>query len=301
MAIFQSIKQALSKTRSFFSQGTSHLLGRKVLDEETQEEISTLLLKADFGINTTEHLLDRLEQRLKQDGGEVIAALKAELLTMLTASAKPFHLKQNQGPQVVLFLGINGAGKTTSLGKLAHRLKQQRYRPVLAAGDTFRAAATQQLAGWAERTALPLVASQPGADSAAVIFDALQSALAKDYDVVLADTAGRLQNKAHLMDELKKLVRVLQKKEASAPHEVILVLDASIGQNALNQVRDFNAAIPLTGLILTKLDGTAKGGMLFALSEQFKLPIYFLGTGEATEDLIPFDPKAFVNGLFEGD
>ncbi len=299
MAFFKSIKTALSKTRSAFSQGLQFLGLKTVIDEDTLEELSNLLLRADFGIATTEVILDRLKKRVDQAHCEVKTALKSELQDILNASQKDFELTSPSQPRVILFVGVNGAGKTTSIGKLAYFLKQHHQTVLLAAGDTFRAAAVSQLQTWGERNQISVIAQPTGSDSASVIFDAIQSAQAKQIDVVLADTAGRLQNKGPLMDELRKVARVIKKIDAAAPHEVILVLDASIGQNAIQQLREFHAALNVTGLIITKLDGTAKAGIVFALAQEFKLPIYFIGTGEALEDLSRFDTLSFIDSLFE--
>ena len=299
MVFFKSIKSALSKTRSAFSQGLQFLGLKTVIDEETLEALSTLLLRADFGIQTTETILAKLKNRVDKEHCEVKAALKAELSDILQASQKDFETDSPHQPRVILFIGVTGAGKTTSIGKLAYFLKQHKKSVLLAAGDTFRAAAVSQLQTWAERNQINMISQPTGSDSASVIFDAIQSAQAKSIDIVLADTAGRLQNKGHLMDELRKVARVIKKIDTSAPHEVILVLDASIGQNAIQQLREFHAALNVTGLIVTKLDGTAKAGIVFALSQEFKLPIYFIGTGEALEDLARFDTLSFIDSLFE--
>ncbi len=270
-----------------------------MIDEDTLEALSTLLLHADFGIETTDAILAKLKARVSKEQCEIKAALKIELSEILNASQKAFEISSPHQPRVILFVGVNGAGKTTSIGKLAYFLKQHQKSVLLAAGDTFRAAAVSQLQVWAERNKINMIAQPMGSDSASVIFDAIQSAQAKQIDVVLADTAGRLQNKSHLMDELRKAARVIKKIDASAPHEVILVLDASIGQNAIQQLREFHAALNVTGLIITKLDGTAKAGIVFALSQEFKIPIYFIGTGEALEDLSRFDTLSFIDSLFE--
>ncbi len=299
MALFKSIKAVLLKTRTLFVQGFNTLRGKTEFDEETETALETLLLKADFGIETTETLLKRVGQRVQKEKMEVLTALKLELTALLQPHHQSFVIdKTRPGSKLILMVGVNGAGKTTTIGKLAAFLKAQHLKVLLAAGDTYRAAAIQQLAILAERNALPLIHQSQGSDSASVIFDALQSALSKKLDVVIADTAGRLQNKQHLMEELKKIGRVLKKLDDTAPHEVILVLDASIGQNALLQLKEFNEAIPVTGLIITKLDGTAKGGIVFAMAAQYNIPIYFLGTGETMADLQVFDPVAFVEGLF---
>ena len=299
MAFFKSIKTALSKTTQLFKSGLSVFLGKKTIDEDTLEALTTLLLKADLGVSTTEYLVAALQKRLAKEDLDIVSALKLELALLLQPAQKEFCLDVKAAPQIILFVGVNGAGKTTSIGKLAHHLKKEGHSVLLAAGDTFRAAASEQLTAWAHRNKLPIVAAQPGSDSASVLFDALHSARTKGIEVVLADTAGRLQNKQHLMEELKKVTRVLKKQDPNAPHEVLLVLDAGIGQNALQQVREFNAALPLTGLILTKLDGTAKAGVIFAIMQECKLPIYFIGTGEAIDQLTPFDATAFIEALFE--
>lgn len=297
LTMFGKLKNLLSKTRSACAQGWSKLLGKTIIDEATLEELETLLLKADVGVTTTELLLEKVKARAGEK--EVLAILKEELLALLTPCEHAFSLAPEAKPCVILLVGINGAGKTTTLAKLAHRFQNEHKKILLACGDTFRAAAIEQLITWAQRLKAPYLAQTQGADSASVIFDALQSAKSKQLDILLADTAGRLHTKSNLMDELKKIIRVLKKIDADAPHEVILVLDASTGQNALRQVKEFHQAVNLTGLILTKLDGTAKGGVVFALAEEFKLPIYFLGCGEAIDDLLPFSAQAFVDGLFE--
>lgn len=298
MAFFKSIKDVLSKTRALFRSSFDFLRGKTYLDKETEEELETLLLKADFGIETTEDILSRVNKRLDKEQTEVLPILKDELKSILSAHQKPFQLHKKDKPSLILMVGINGAGKTTTIGKLAHYLKSEHFSIILAAGDTFRAAAISQLAILAERNKLPLVSQNQGSDSASVIFDALQSASSKNIDVVIADTAGRLQNKQHLMEELKKIARVMKKLDTDAPHEVILVLDASIGQNALQQVKEFNDAVPITGLVISKLDGTAKGGIVFAISAKYQLPIYFLGTGESLDDFRTFNAEEFVEGLF---
>ncbi len=298
MALFKSIRDVLAKTRSVFVKSIDFLRGKTILDEETQEELETLLLKADCGVETTEIILERVQKRLDRNQTEIFPVLKDVLKGIVERQAKSFDIPKKDMPTLILMVGVNGAGKTTSIGKLAHLLKSQGKSVILAAGDTFRAAAINQLSTWAERNNVPLIAQDHGADSASVIFDALQSAYSKKTDVVIADTAGRLQNKQHLMEELKKIARVMKKLDSTAPHEVILVLDASIGQNALQQVKEFNEAVPLTGLIISKLDGTAKGGIVFAISEKYPLPIYFLGTGESLNDLQAFNAQEFVEGLF---
>lgn len=298
MAFFKSIRNALAKTRTLFTGSFDFLRGKKELDEATYEQLETLLLKADFGIDTTDLLLEQVAKRTHKEGIEVLPALKAELKAILEPVQKPCELTQQDKPTLILMIGVNGAGKTTSIGKLAQYFKQKKLSLLLAAGDTFRAAAINQLNVWGERNQVPVVSQSHGSDSASVIFDALQSATSKHVDLVIADTAGRLQNKQHLMEELRKIARVMKKLDERAPHEVILVLDASIGQNALQQVKEFNEIVPLTGIILTKLDGTAKGGIVFAITAKYKLPIYFLGTGEGIDDFRPFETEEFVEGLF---
>jgi fused signal recognition particle receptor len=296
--MFGKLKNILQKTRSSMQQGWARLIGKALVDAETLEELETLLLKADVGIATTEALLSAV-QKHAQRGQDILPILKTELLTLLTPCEQALSMPSAIKPYVILLVGVNGAGKTTTLAKLGARFKAAQQKVLCAAGDTFRAAAIEQLATWCQRLELPLMAQMQGSDSASVIFDALQSAHSKNIDVLLADTAGRLHTKGNLMDELKKIIRVIKKIDLEAPHQVILVLDANTGQNALRQVREFHQAVQLTGLILTKLDGTAKGGIVFALAQEFKLPIYFLGCGERVEDLIPFSAQDFVEGLFE--
>ena len=298
MALFKTIKDVLSKTRAVFKGSFSFLTGKTTLDEETAEKLETLLLKADFGITTTELILSQTQKRLKKDKIEVLPALKLELNQILKGHQQNLTLTKSDKPKLILMIGVNGAGKTTTIGKLTHFLKAQGLSVLLAAGDTFRAAAISQLNVLAERNKVTCVSQNQGSDSASVIFDALQSAYSRHADVVIADTAGRLQNKQDLLEELKKIVRVMKKLDETAPHEVILVLDASIGQNALLQVKEFNQAIPITGLVISKLDGTAKGGVIFAIAAEYKIPVYFIGTGESLDDLRPFDPEEFVDGLF---
>ncbi|MEY4718727.1 MAG: hypothetical protein RL563_1345, partial [Pseudomonadota bacterium] len=245
-----------------------------------------------------QHLTDSLERDQLRDGEALRDALKQNLYDMLQPCSHPLTIPQQEGPYVILVVGVNGAGKTTSIGKLAHRLQAQGHSVMLAAGDTFRAAAVEQLQTWGERNNVQVVAQHTGADSASVIFDALQSAKAKGIDVLIADTAGRLHTKSNLMEELAKIKRIMAKLDENAPHEVLLILDAGTGQNALSQAKQFNQAVNLTGLALTKLDGTAKGGIIFALANQLHIPIRFVGVGEAIEDLQDFDARTFVDALF---
>ncbi len=295
-------QSGLARTNRGLGSGLrSLLLGRKGLDKDTREELEMLLISADVGIEASMFLLDSLDDALRQSGQQKtpIELLAEILVDLLEGSAVPLEIPESDKPFVVMVVGVNGVGKTTSIGKMAHRLKSEGKRVVLAAGDTFRAAAVEQLQVWGERNDIAVVAQKPGSDSASVIFDALQSATNKEADVLIADTAGRLHNKGHLMAELEKVVRVQKKLDADAPHEVILVVDASTGQNALNQAKEFAKAAPLTGLIVTKLDGTARGGVVISLAHQMQLPVRFIGLGEGIEDLRPFDAKAFVSALLE--
>lgn len=268
------------------------------------EELETLLISADVGIEATSDIIRDLGQRVSRrelsDGEALYTALKQDLGELLKPVAQPLQLPApGQGPYVILMVGINGAGKTTAIGKLARRFRDQGHSVMLAAGDTFRAAAVEQLQAWGERNGVPVVAQKGKADSASVIYDALQSARSRSIDVLLADTAGRLHTQGNLMEELRKVHRVLGKLDPAAPHEVMLVLDAGTGQNALQQARQFSEAVPVTGIALTKLDGTAKGGILFNLARQTGIPIRFIGVGETAEDLREFDADDFVSALFE--
>lgn len=300
---FGRIKSGLSRTRSNLGDGlVSLFLGAKQIDEDLFEELETQLLVADVGIEATASLLKNLSDRVARkdltDPAALYSALKEELAALLQGSQAALEIPQQDNPFVILMVGVNGAGKTTTIGKLSKRFQSQGKSVLLAAGDTFRAAAVEQLQEWGSRNNVPVVAQHTGADSASVIFDAVQSAQAKGIDVVIADTAGRLQNKSHLMDELSKVVRVMQKLDANAPHEVMLVLDAATGQNAISQASLFGAAVGVTGITLTKLDGTAKGGVIFAMAQQLQLPIRFIGVGEQADDLRPFEATEFIDALF---
>ena len=265
------------------------------------EELETLLLTADVGIEATARVIDDLTRRVKRkalaDPQALLAALKEALRQILTAAVVPVRQAAPDRPQVVLMVGVNGAGKTTTIGKLARYLLADGNTVMLAAGDTFRAAAVEQLQAWGERNRVPVIAQKGGADAASVIFDALQAATARGIDVLIADTAGRLHTKTNLMDELSKIARVMRKIDPDAPHEVMLVVDATTGQNALNQAIQFHQTVGLTGIALTKLDGTAKGGIVFAIAERLKVPIRFIGVGESIEDLRPFDADEFLDAL----
>jgi len=301
---FKRLKKSLTRTRSNFADGLANLvLGRKEIDDELLEELETMLLVADVGVEATTRIINDLNGRVRRkelsDPSALSAALKKQLQDILQQCDKPVLQPASGKPQVILMVGINGAGKTTTIGKLAKRLQEEGNSVMLAAGDTFRAAAVEQLQAWGERNSIPVVAQHTGADSASVIFDGLQAATSRGVDVLIADTAGRLHTKSNLMDELAKIARVMQKIDPDAPHEVMLVVDATTGQNALNQALQFNETIPLTGITLTKLDGTAKGGILFAIADRMQIPIRFIGVGEAIDDLRYFKAKEFVDALFE--
>ncbi len=303
--LFGRLKSGLAKTGSTLTGGMGKLLGRKKIDDELFEELENRLLMADVGIEATTRIIDALTARVKRkqldDAEHLYQALGEIMVEILEPVAKPLAIDGAAKPFVILVVGINGAGKTTSIGKLAHHFKNQGKRVMLAAGDTFRAAAVEQLQVWGERNDVPVVAQGTGADSASVIFDALQSAKARNIDVLIADTAGRLHTQDNLMEELKKIKRVMGKLDENAPHETLLVVDGGTGQNALRQAEAFDEAIGLTGLAITKLDGTAKGGIVFALAEKTKLPIRFIGVGEKIEDLRPFDAGEFVEALLAAD
>lgn len=305
---FTKLKSGLGKTRQGFTRGLGDLLlGRKEIDDELLEDIETQLLLADVGVDATRKIIHSITEQVARK--ELLFAdalydkLKDELFAILQNNQnKMLDKTPAQGmPYVILVVGVNGVGKTTTIGKLAKLLQGQGKQVMLAAGDTFRAAAVEQLQIWGERNAVPVVAQHTGADSASVIFDALQSARSKGINVLIADTAGRLHNKNNLMDELSKVKRVLQKLDPEAPHEVMLVIDASTGQNALNQVKQFNEAVHVDSLVVTKLDGTAKGGIVFAIADQCQVPIKYIGVGEQIDDLRPFDQQQFVQALFEQD
>jgi fused signal recognition particle receptor len=275
--------------------------GQKPMDAALMEDLEDLLLSADMGVETTKNVMTLLSQRLAHQNCPEIADLQAVLKDLLLERLLPYQIPLNietTQPFVLLLIGVNGAGKTTTIGKIAKYFQSSGKRILLAAGDTFRAAAVQQLQAWGERNHIPVIAQQAGAESAAVIYDSMQSAYAKNYDLLIADTAGRLHTQTHLMDELKKVTRIMKKVDPAAPHEVLLVLDASIGQNALIQAQAFHAAIGVTGLVITKLDGTAKGGIVFNITHTLKLPIRFIGIGEGINDLQPFDAQIFVDALF---
>ena len=295
-----SFFKALSRSRSQLSSSLKSLFSGG-FDKEIREDLEAILLSSDVGVDTTDWALETLEERTKREGVSdpegLLKLLKDILASTLSASEVTVDESSNT-PHVILMIGVNGGGKTTTIGKLAHRYQADGRSVLLAAGDTFRAAAVEQLKTWGKLNGVPVIAQDTGADSASVLFDACESAKARGTDIVLADTAGRLQNKANLMNELEKIGRVLGKLDIGAPHEVLLVLDAGTGQNAISQAREFSKAIQPTGLVLTKLDGTAKGGIVFALSREFGLPIRYVGLGEKAEDLRVFDAAAFVDAIF---
>ena len=300
---FARLKQGLSKTSASLGEGMASLfLGSKLIDDDLLEELETRLLTADVGVEATSVIIQSLTRKVARkeltDAAALYKALQGELTALLRPVEQPLVIKAEHQPFVILVVGVNGAGKTTTIGKLAKKLQLEGKKVMLAAGDTFRAAAVEQLQVWGERNKIPVIAQHTGADSASVIFDAVQAAKSRGIDVLIADTAGRLHTKDNLMEELKKVRRVMGKLDEQAPHEVLLVLDAGTGQNAINQAKQFNQTVALTGLALTKLDGTAKGGVIFALAKQFGLPIRYIGVGEGIDDLRTFEAEPFVQALF---
>jgi fused signal recognition particle receptor len=305
-SLYLRLKSQLKRTRSGLSGILASLpIGQKEINDDLLEEIEASLIMADVGVDATteiiRHLTQSVERHQLSDGLALSTALKQELLSILEPCNIPLKIPEQDTPFVILVVGVNGAGKTTTIGKLAKRLQAQGHSVMLAAGDTFRAAAVEQLQVWGARNNIHVVAQHTGADSASVIYDGLQSAQAKGIDVLIADTAGRLHTKSNLMDELKKVKKIMGKLDPAAPHEVLLVLDAGTGQNALSQAKLFNETVALTGLVLTKLDGTAKGGIIFALAKHTGIPIRFIGLGEGIDDLQDFDAELFVDALFVKD
>ncbi|OBX46140.1 signal recognition particle-docking protein FtsY [Haemophilus haemolyticus] len=299
---FSRLVKGLLKTKQNIGAGfRSFFLGKKI-DDELFEELEEQLLIADIGVPTTSKIIKNLTEHASrkelQDAELLYQQLKVEMADILEPVAQPLEIDRTKKTYVILMVGVNGVGKTTTIGKLARKFQAEGKSVMLAAGDTFRAAAVEQLQVWGERNHIPVVAQSSGSDSASVIFDAMQSAAARNIDILIADTAGRLQNKNNLMDELKKIVRVMKKYDETAPHEIMLTLDAGTGQNAISQAKLFNEAVGLTGISLTKLDGTAKGGVIFAIADQFKLPIRYIGVGEKIEDLREFNAKEFIEALF---
>lgn len=311
VGFFSRLKQSLSRTKESIGTGFVSLFAGKKIDSDLYEELETQLLIADVGITTTTKIINKLTESAKlsqlKNGDALYELLKEQMKDLLEPVSKPLDLTTqndesgNKEPFVILMIGVNGVGKTTTIGKLAKQFQREGKKVMLAAGDTFRAAAVEQLQVWGERNNIPVVAQQTGSDSASVIFDALASAKAKGMDVLIADTAGRLQNKNHLIEELKKVVRVMKKINPNAPHEVMLTLDASTGQNAVSQTKIFNEAVGISGINLSKLDGTAKGGIIFSLADQFGIPIRYIGIGEGIDDLRPFEAQQFVDALFSQD
>jgi fused signal recognition particle receptor len=303
----ESLDEGLKKTKEgFFSKITKAIAGKSTVDEEVLDNLEEALVGADVGIETTIKIIDQIEKRVAKDkylnAGELNKLLQQEIETLLVdapeSNTYAFESDLPVKPYIILVVGVNGVGKTTTIGKLAYNFKKAGKQVLLGAADTFRAAAVDQLTIWSERVGVPIVKQDMGSDPAAVAFDTIQSAMAKNSDIVIIDTAGRLHNKTHLMDELGKIKRVIQKTIPSAPHEVLLVLDGSTGQNALEQAKHFTATTEVTALAITKLDGTAKGGVVLAIADQFKIPVKFIGVGEKMEDLLVFDKHEFVDSLF---
>ncbi len=303
--LLQRLRARLNRGDSWLTYDLANLLPGGRIDESVLDELETRLITADVGVETTERILDGLRKQVarKELGNldALLEALRNSLLTVLKPAAVPLVIERAGAPFAILVVGVNGAGKTTSIGKLARRLKDDGMKVMLAAGDTFRAAAVEQLQIWGERNGVPVIAQAAGSDPAAVAFDGIQAAKARGVDVLLADTAGRLHTQSNLMEELKKVKRVMSRVDPAAPHEVLLVLDASQGQNALQQARLFNEALGVSGVVLTKLDGTAKGGIVLAIASELKIPIRFIGTGESAEDFDEFDAEAFVDALLKRD
>ena len=300
--LFGRLGDALRKTRGAIADGIAQIIGaRATIDDTLLEDVETILLSADVGVDATNRIIGNLESRVSRrevhDTDSLLASLETDMLEILVAVERPLRIPESGGPYVILVVGVNGAGKTTTIGKLAARLKSDGRSVMIAAGDTFRAAAIEQVQAWGDRTGVPVIAQQPGADSASVVYDAFDAARARGIDVLIADTAGRLHTRVGLMDELRKVRRVIAKLDASAPHEVLLVLDAGTGQNALTQAVQFHDVVGVTGIALTKLDGTAKGGIVFAIAEQLKLPIRLIGVGEGLDDLREFQAEPFVAAI----
>jgi fused signal recognition particle receptor len=297
---FGRLKDGLTKSSSRLSDGITGIFSKRKLDEDTLQELEDILIQADLGVDTAMRITDRLAQtRLDKNisTSEVQEVMAQEVEAVLMPVARPLETASGTKPFVILMAGVNGAGKTTTIGKLSRKYADEGKKVMLAAGDTFRAAAVEQLDIWGQRTGAPVVKRELGSDAASLAFEAMTEAKEADVDILMMDTAGRLQNKAHLMDELKKIVRVMKKLDESAPHAVLLVLDATTGQNALNQVKVFGEQVDVTGLVMTKLDGSARGGILVAIAERFKLPVHFIGVGEGVEDLQPFRAEDFARAI----
>lgn len=301
--LWTRLREGLKKTSSNIGEGLANIFVGKEIDDELFEDLETQLLMADVGVETTQKIIQELTAHASRkdlkDADRLYDRLKEYLAEILEPVSQPLQIQSADGPMVILMVGVNGVGKTTTIGKLAQQFQREGKSVMLAAGDTFRAAAVEQLQVWGERNDITVVAQHTGADSASVIFDAVSAAKARGVDVLIADTAGRLQNKANLMEELKKIVRVMKKIDPNAPHEILLTLDAGTGQNAISQAKLFNEAVGISGLVMTKLDGTAKGGVIFALADQFKIPIRYIGVGEQLDDLRSFEASEFIQALFE--
>lgn len=299
---FARLKNGLFKTKQNIGSGFLNLFRGKKIDEDLFESLEEQLLIADVGVDTTQKIIrsltDHASRKQLKDAEALHELLKEEMRSILTSVDQPLDIEKHK-PFVILMVGVNGVGKTTTIGKLAKQFQNQGKSVMLAAGDTFRAAAVEQLQVWGERNNIPVIAQHTNADAASVIFDAMQAAKSRKIDILIADTAGRLQNKSHLMDELVKIVRVMKKQDETAPHEIMLTIDASTGQNAISQTKIFNEAVGLTGITLTKLDGTAKGGVIFSIADQFNIPIRYIGVGEKIDDLRPFIAEDFIDALFD--
>jgi fused signal recognition particle receptor len=304
-SFFARLKRSLSRTKANIGAGFFGLFKGKKIDADLFEELEEQLLIADVGMNTTNKIITNLTERSTRqqlkDGEALYGMLKEELADILVKVEQPLEIDTTKKPYVILMVGVNGVGKTTTIGKLAKQFQLDGKKVILAAGDTFRAAAVEQLQVWGQRNNIPVIAQHTGADSASVIYDAIEAAKARGVDVVIADTAGRLQNKSNLMEELRKIVRVMKKIDPSAPHEIMLTLDAGTGQNAISQAKLFSDVAPVTGITLTKLDGTAKGGVIFSIADQFAIPIRYIGVGEGIDDLRPFETQQFIDALFSQD
>ncbi|MUK28372.1 signal recognition particle-docking protein FtsY [Aliivibrio fischeri] len=301
-SFFARLKRSLQRTKENIGAGFFGLFSGKKIDDELFEELEEQLLIADVGMDTTVRIIDSLTEKASKqdlkDGEALYGLLKEEMAEILAKVEQPLEINEKNMPHVILMVGVNGVGKTTTIGKLAKQFQNEGKSVMLAAGDTFRAAAVEQLQVWGQRNDVPVIAQHTGADSASVIYDAIEAARARKVDVVIADTAGRLQNKSNLMEELRKIVRVMKKIDPSAPHEIMLTLDAGTGQNAISQAKLFSDVAPVTGITLTKLDGTAKGGVIFSIADQFQIPIRFIGVGEGIDDLRPFVAQDFIEALF---
>ncbi|MEZ8862673.1 signal recognition particle-docking protein FtsY [Vibrio sp. 10N.247.311.51] len=301
-SFFARLKRSLSRTKANIGAGFFGLFKGKQIDDDLFEELEEQLLIADVGMNTTVKIIENLTEKASRndlkDGEALYGLLKEEMADILSQVEQPLVVDTTKTPYVILMVGVNGVGKTTTIGKLAKQFQNEGKKVMLAAGDTFRAAAVEQLQVWGQRNDVPVIAQHTGADSASVIYDAIEAAKARGVDVVIADTAGRLQNKSNLMEELRKIVRVMKKIDDSAPHEIMLTLDAGTGQNAISQAKLFSEVAPVTGITLTKLDGTAKGGVIFSIADQFQIPIRYIGVGEGIDDLRPFESKDFIEALF---